>query len=47
MRPSLVLAVSGGRSWRAHRECTPINVELMFLPEKAEDVRELGAMGLL
>jgi len=28
---------SGGRSWRAHRVSTRINIELTFPPEKAED----------
>jgi hypothetical protein len=37
LRPGLALAVSGGRSWWAHDECTRINIELTILPEKAED----------
>jgi len=38
VRPGLALAVSGGRSWWAHRECTGINIELTIFLEKAEDL---------
>jgi len=30
-RSTAIHAVSGGRSWRAHRECTRINIELTIL----------------
>ena len=33
----LASAVSGGRSWWAHRQYTRINIELTTLPEKVED----------
>jgi hypothetical protein len=37
LRPRLVLAVRGGRSWWARRKSIRINIELTFLQEKAED----------
>ncbi|HWN86484.1 MAG TPA: hypothetical protein VNN99_15070, partial [Vicinamibacterales bacterium] len=47
VRPSVQrpTAVSGGRSWWAHRECTRINIELTILPEKAEDLMNVRGIG--
>ena len=33
----------GGRTWWAHFEFTRINIELIILRKKIEDVREVGA----
>jgi hypothetical protein len=35
--------VSGGRTWWAHFEFTRIDIELIILRKKIEDVRQLGA----
>ena len=35
------LAQGGGRTWWAHFEFTPINIELTILPKKIEDWRDL------
>ena len=45
MRRAVVLAVSGGRTWRAHRESNRINIELTILPEKAEDLMNVRGIG--
>jgi hypothetical protein len=37
------MRLSGGRTWRAHFKFTSINIELIFLRKKIEDVREAGA----
>ena len=37
------LASSGGRTWWAHFKFTRINIELIILPKKIEDLRQLGA----
>jgi len=39
-RRRLVSGPSGGRSWWAHFEFTRINIQLIILPEKFEDLRE-------
>ena len=31
-------ACSGGRRWWAHHQFSPINIALMILPEKADDL---------
>jgi hypothetical protein len=33
--------LTGGRTWWAHYEFTPINIELTILPKKIEDLREV------
>jgi hypothetical protein len=33
----------GGRIWWAHFKFTRINIELIILPKKIEDLREVGA----
>jgi hypothetical protein len=33
----------GGRTWWAHFEFTPINIELIIFPKKIEDLREARA----
>jgi hypothetical protein len=34
---------TGGRTWWAHLEFTPINIELTILPKKIGDLRQAGA----
>ena len=39
----LQCSVSGGRTWWAHFELTPINIEPTILRKKIEDLPEAGA----
>jgi len=39
-----LLQLSGGRTWWAHFEFTPIDIEPTILRKKVEDVREAGGL---
>jgi hypothetical protein len=38
-----LIRLSGGRTWWAHLQFTPINIEPIILRKKIEDAREVGA----
>jgi len=39
------MGLSGGRTWWAHFEFTPINIKLTILPKKIEDLMNVNGVG--